>query len=259
MMTPKIIHYCWFGPKPIPELEQQCIASWKKYLPDYELKFWNESTFDLSSAPLFARQAYEHKKYAFVSDYVRMKVLYEYGGLYLDTDLEILKPLDGILKPGANVMGFENHHHLGTAILWFAPKNDIIKSVLAYYETHPFVDKNNRLDIIANVTILTDVLKTHGMTVNGEHQTVGDIDICKREVFYPKKISSKEFACTEETLTIHRYSCSWLSEKQKARGNNKMWIKFARPTLLFLRSAGVKMIGKENIRSIEVWIRNKMN
>lgn len=257
-MIPKIIHYCWFGPKPIPELEQQCIASWKKYLPDYELKFWNESTFDLSSAPLFARQAYEHKKYAFVSDYVRMKVLYEYGGLYLDTDLEIIKDIQPILQQDVNMLGFETRSHLGTAIMWFVPKNTIIKSALSYYETHPFVDKNGNFDVIANTAILTDVLAPLGLRNDGSYQIIKDIVIYNREFFYPKKISMSDFRCTDETLAIHRCSNSWMTEKQKRRGNNKFWINVIRPILLHLRGLGIVIIGKGRIRSLEVWLRNKL-
>ena len=111
MAIPKIIHYCWFGPNPIPELELKCMESWKKYLPDYKLMFWNEESFDIDSNT-FAKQAYEAKCFAFVSDYVRTKVLYEYGGLYLDTDVEILTNFNEIIENNKCFLGFETRAKL---------------------------------------------------------------------------------------------------------------------------------------------------
>lgn len=104
-MIPKIIHYCWFGRGPLPELAQKCIASWKKYLPDYEIKEWNEDNFDVNIIP-YTAEAYKAKKYAFVSDYARFWILYQYGGIYFDTDVEVIRPMDDIIERG-NFMGFE--------------------------------------------------------------------------------------------------------------------------------------------------------
>lgn len=104
-MIPKKIHYCWFGRNPLPESALKCIASWRKYLPDYEIIEWNEDNFDVNSIP-YTRQAYESKKYAFVSDYARFKILYEHGGLYFDTDVEVIRPMDDIIAKGP-FMGFE--------------------------------------------------------------------------------------------------------------------------------------------------------
>lgn len=104
-MIPKIIHYCWFGRGPLPELAQKCIASWKKYLPDYEIKEWNEDNFDVNIIP-YTAEAYQAKKYAFVSDYARFWILYQYGGIYFDTDVEVIRPMDDIISKG-NFMGFE--------------------------------------------------------------------------------------------------------------------------------------------------------
>lgn len=104
-MIPKIIHYCWFGRGPLPELAQKCIASWKKYLPDYEIKEWNEDNFDVNIIP-YTAEAYQAKKYAFVSDYARFWIMYHYGGIYFDTDVEVIRPMDDIVANG-NFMGFE--------------------------------------------------------------------------------------------------------------------------------------------------------
>ena len=104
-MIPKIIHYCWFGRNPLPELARKCIASWRKYLPDYEIKEWNEDNFDVNIIP-YTAEAYAQKKYAFVSDYARFWILYRYGGIYFDTDVEVIRPLDDIIARGC-FMGFE--------------------------------------------------------------------------------------------------------------------------------------------------------
>ena len=99
-MIPKIIHYCWFGRKPLPPLAVKCIESWKKYLPDYTIKEWNEDNFDINIVP-YTREAYEVGKYAFVSDYARFYILYHHGGLYFDTDVEVIRPMDDLVGRGA--------------------------------------------------------------------------------------------------------------------------------------------------------------
>ena len=104
-MIPKIIHYCWFGGKPLPKLAQKCKASWEKFFPDYEIKEWNEQNFDVNQV-MFTEEAYKLKNYAYVSDYVRFWVLYHYGGIYFDTDVEVIRPLDDIIAHGS-FLGFE--------------------------------------------------------------------------------------------------------------------------------------------------------
>lgn len=108
-MIPKVIHYCWFGGNPLPDSAKKCISSWRKYLPDYEIKEWNERNFDVKSIP-YTREAYRLKKFAFVSDYARMWILYHYGGIYFDTDVEVIKPFNDIIQRG-NFMGFEAQHN----------------------------------------------------------------------------------------------------------------------------------------------------
>ena len=108
MTIPKVIHYCWFGGNPLPELAQRCIDSWRKYLPDYEIKEWNESNFNVNIIP-YTAEAYQQGKYAFVSDYARFWILYRYGGIYFDTDVEVIRPLDDVLDRGG-FMGFETHY-----------------------------------------------------------------------------------------------------------------------------------------------------
>ena len=255
-MIPKVIHYCWFGNGPMPEKEQKCIESWKKFFPDYEIKRWDESNFNYSTCR-FAAQAYEKKKYAFVSDYARAKILYEQGGLYLDTDVEILKPFPHMID-GRGYMGFERRHFLGTAVMAAEKGNECIKKLLDYYEKHDFLMRDGSMDNIANVSVLTDIMREYGVELGGARQTVAGFEIFNREYFYPKKLDEDEFRITSATCAIHKCSNSWMSERERKRGNSKLWINVGRPIFRTTRNALVKILGKERARKIEVKTRNKM-
>ena len=256
MGVPKVIHYCWFGKGDMPDKEKECVETWKNYFKDYEFKLWTEENFDYEQCN-FAKQAYDAKKYAFVSDYARAKLLYEYGGLYMDTDVKVLKEFPKT-DSEKGFMGFERRAFLGTAVIASESHNENIKQLLEYYENHDFVQKDGSFDNIANVSILTDIMKEKGLVLGGERQVVDGFEIFNREVFYPKKLSEKEFRVTDETCAIHMCSNSWLSERERKRGNNKIWIEVVRPTLRALRSMGIKIIGKERIRKIEIKLRNKL-
>jgi len=257
MSIPKIIHYCWFGKGPMPEKEQKCVETWKQFFPDYELKLWNEENFDYESC-LFSRQAYESKKYAFVSDYARAKILYEYGGLYMDTDVKVLKSFSDLLEKDEGIVGFERKAFVGTAVIACQPQESCIKELLAYYETHNFVQKDGSFDNIANVSILTDIMKEKGLVLGGERQTIPGYEVYNREWFYPKKLNESEFNITDETVAIHMCSNSWMTERERKRGNNKIWIEVIRPVLRSCRSLGIKIVGKERIRQMEIKLRNKL-
>ncbi|MCD8155629.1 MAG: glycosyl transferase [Clostridiales bacterium] len=254
-MIPQIIHYCWFGHGEMPQKEKECVASWKRFFPDYEIKLWNEDNFNYKDCK-FSRQAYDAKKYAFVSDYARAKVLYEYGGVYLDTDFKVLKDFRDVLNKSDGVIGFERRAFIGTAMLATRPKDEIICKLKGYYETHNFVQEDGSFDNIANVSILTDILKEAGLKTGGERQKVTGFEVYNREVFYPKKMGETEFNITEQTVGIHMCSNSWLTERERKRGNNKIWIEIVRPMLRGFRSAGIKIVGKERIRKIEIKLRN---
>ena len=253
-MIPQTIHYCWFGSKEIPEKERRCIESWKVFLPHHSLQLWNEENIESLHLPLYAKQSYEARNYAFLSDCVRTKVLYEYGGIYFDTDFELIKPIDEVLKTDKNILGFETKSHIGTAIMAFSPKNEVMRQFLEYYETHLFISKG-RKDIIANVSILTDILKEQGLICNRMMQTIGDILVYPRDYFFPKRLEENKFLITENTLGIHRCSNSWMSVSQIARGNSFLWRKIVRPSLNAIRSVGQRILGKERIRTIEIYIR----
>ena len=255
MAIVKKIHYCWFGRGPIPVKEINCIETWKKFFPDYEFILWNEDNFDYRTCA-FARQAYENKKYAFVSDYARAKVLYEYGGIYLDTDVKVIKSFRDLLDQSEGIVGFERKAFIGTAVIACRLHDPCIKELLDYYERHDFIQENGNFDNIANVSILTDILKGKGLILGGERQKVAGFEVYNREIFYPKKLSESKFNVTDVTVSVHMCSNSWLTDRERKRGNNRIWIEIMRPILRGCRKIGIKIIGKEKIRSVEIKVRN---
>jgi hypothetical protein len=256
-MIPKTIHYCWFGRNPIPELELKCIKSWSKHFPDHKIQMWNEDNFDINEA-VFVKQAYETKHYAFVSDYVRAKVLYEYGGIYLDTDVEILQSFESLLKEKDCFLGFETRTKLGTAVMGFTPKHDVLQSFLHYYNKNSFISRNGDVNTIANVTVLTDILTRRGLLADGSAQNIDNIEVFTREFFYPKKISQDEFQISKQTVAVHRCSNSWMTDRERKRGSNILWIKIMRPVLRFYRGIGLKIFGSKNIKNLEIMLRNRL-
>mgnify|MGYP000956178412 CR=1 FL=1 len=177
-MIPKVIHYCWFGGKDLPELAIKCIESWKKYLPEYEIKEWNESNFDLDLYK-YTREAYDHKKYAYVTDVVRLYAIKNEGGVYLDTDVEILKPLDIFLHHSA-FSGFENNSSVPTGIMASVKNGDWATDMLNYYNDKTFLDKENNPVLETNVIVITNLMKEKGIIMNNTYQEISDY-----VVFYP--------------------------------------------------------------------------
>ena len=177
-MIPKIIHYCWFGGKPLPEDAKRCIASWKHYMPDYEIKEWNECNFDIR-CNTYCEQAYNAKKYAFVSDYARLWILYQEGGIYFDTDVEVIKSLDDIITKGA-FMGCETSPTKDNQIitvnpglgLGVEPKNAIYKELLDLYNKRSFILSDGSMNLKTIVTTTTEVLFKHGLQINNEIQLI---------------------------------------------------------------------------------------
>ena len=154
-MIPKVIHYCWFGGNPLPELAQKCIASWKKYCPDYEIKEWNESNFDLNCCD-YVREAYEAKKWAFVSDVARLYAMVHEGGIYMDTDVEVIAPLDSLLQYHA-VSGFETEHSIPTGLMACEKGNPMFTEFLNEYKTAHFLLPDSSLDQTTNVVRITNI------------------------------------------------------------------------------------------------------
>ena len=213
MSIPKIIHYCWFGGKPKPELAQKCIKSWKKFCPDYEIMEWNESNFDVTTAPLYVQQAYCLKRWAFVSDYVRLKALVEMGGVYMDTDVEVIKPLDPYLHHEA-FAGFENESSIQTGLLACEKGFALFQSFLEYYSTAAFIQEDGTVDTTTNVYILSEICKKHGFVPNGKHQQVQGLTIYPKDVFCPVEYDTMKLKKTRRTVTIHWFSGSWHTEEE---------------------------------------------
>lgn len=219
---PKIIHYCWFGHNPLPESAFKCINSWKKYFPNYEIKEWNEDNFDVNSIP-YTREAYEAKKYAFVSDYARFKILFEHGGLYFDTDVEVIKPMDDIISAGP-FMGFEidpqgvnlkAHGGLGVNPglgLGVNPGLGLYGELLKFYAEQHFLNPDGTLNQTTIVRYTTDILTRHGLQSKVGIQTVAGINIYPAEYFNPLDSLTGRLNITPETRSIHWYTMSWLNQ-----------------------------------------------
>lgn len=216
-MIPKIIHYCWFGEKELGENERKCIASWKKFLPDYEIRLWNEENYNINKNK-YIQQAYKEKKYAFVSDYVRFDVIYQYGGIYFDTDVEVIKKIDDIIKQGA-FMGRE----AGIAKLAVAPGLGIgaeaghpfYKEVLDYYNTLTFIKADGSYNMVTVVNYITNLLLQYGLKDVKDVQDVRGIKIYPEDYFCPMHSWTKEVTITENSRTIHHYAATWISDEQK--------------------------------------------
>lgn len=212
-MIPKIIHYCWFGRNPIPKSALKCIASWKKYFPDYEIKEWNEDNFDVNIIQ-YTKDAYSAKKYAFVSDYARFWVLYHYGGVYFDTDVEVIKSMDDILINGG-FMGCEIDNAetyavapgLGIAVESYHP---LYKELLKKYDGLTFYIENGEMNPFAIVRITTSVLLEHGLQKKSCIQNIQGITIYPADYFNPLEDSTGRLKITTNTRSIHWYSKTWL-------------------------------------------------
>lgn len=210
-MIPKEIHYCWFGGKEKPEDVQRYIASWRKYCPDYEIIEWNESNFDVTQND-YCREAYEAKKWAFVSDYVRLKVLYDYGGFYMDTDVEVVKPLEPLRVYDA-VSGYESKTHIQTGTMGSCRDNEWIGMLLKDYANRHFRREDGSLDLTTNVTVITRMtVERYGLTLDGTTKRFGvegkmillPFDYLCAKDWYTSKVTQ-----TEHTYTIHHFKGSW--------------------------------------------------
>lgn len=213
-MIPKIIHYCWFGGNPLPDLAVKCIESWKKFLPDYKIQEWNESNYDVYKITYIA-QAYDAQKYAFVSDFARFDILYKYGGLYFDTDVEVLRPMDEIIERGA-FCGVECAGALNAGLGLGSPAaSPIYREILDSYENSSFIKSDGTMDLTTVVKRVSDIFCKHGFTGEDEIQCVAGITIYPTEYFCPKDYITGEIKITENTCTIHHYDGSWLGSFDK--------------------------------------------
>ena len=243
-MIPKKLHYCWFGGNSFPILTLKCIHSWKQYCPDYEIIEWNENNFDITINQ-YVKEAYESKKWAFVSDYVRLYVVYNYGGIYMDTDVEVLKPLDVFLDHTA-FSGFESESTIPTGIMGGVSGNQWFKILLSYYDFIPFISRDGSFDLRTNVITITNQTKEfYNILLNNSYQVFLDgLVIYPKEYFCPKDYSDGLINISERTYCIHHFSSSWKPEYAKIE--RKIWM-----------SLGLK--DKQILFRIIRFVKNKMN
>lgn len=210
-MINKVIHYCWFGRGEKPKKALECIESWRKYCPEYKIIEWNEDNFDINSN-LYVKQAYEAKKYAFVTDYVRLYVMYNYGGIYMDTDVEVIRPLDDFLYNEA-FSGFELPSCVPTGIMASVKEFELFKEFLNYYKNKCFIDENKKFDMTTNVSIITNILEKYGLKKDGTYQVIKGFALYPQDFFCPLDNATGLVRKTENTTTIHWFSKSWVDSK----------------------------------------------
>lgn len=250
-MIPKIIHYCWFGGNPLPEDAQKCIASWKKFMPDYEIKEWNESNFDVNITP-YTKEAYEARKYAFVSDYARLYALYTDGGIYMDTDVEVLKTLDVFLTHNA-FSGFESDGNVPTGMM-ASEKNSIwAKDLLDGYIGRKFIMPDGSLDMTTNTTVITNYMVSKGLILNNKFQDFpGLATMYPSDYFCPKDHRTGVIKLTKNSYCIHHFAGSWLA-------HNTIEYKLHKMKMALISVFGVSFINNIikwfKLREIKQWLK----
>lgn len=217
---PKTIHYCWFGRGEKPEIVKKCIDSWKQNLSDYEIVEWNEDNFDINKND-YVREAYKAKKFAFVSDYVRVYALYNYGGIYLDTDVEVFKSFDGVLD-NESFWGFEQKNYVATSTIGSCKHNKLIKMFLDAYDGRQFLREDGTYDDLTNVAIITEILEGIGLQVNGQYQKIdGYGTFYPQTYFSPYDYINCRYFISEDTYAMHHFYKSWLSPKLRLKSKVK--------------------------------------
>ena len=214
MSIPKVIYYCWFGRGELPKLAQKCIKSWEKYCPEYKIVCINEENFDINENR-YAKEAYAAKKWAFVSDYARLKVLYDNGGIYLDTDVEIIKPLDELIQENG-YMGFDDNGIISTGLGFACEKgNELVGAFLKDYDDISFILPDGTYDLMPCPIRNTEVLKKLGMDVNIRDQIFMGIRMLDEDYLCPVKYYSGKKIITKNTYSIHHFCASWTSATSK--------------------------------------------
>lgn len=210
-MIPKIIHYCWFGRNPKPKLAEKCIASWKKFCPDYEIIEWNEKNFDVQQHP-YLEWCYENKKWAFLSDFARLLIVEQYGGIYFDTDVELLRSPDELLAYEA-FYGFENKDHVATGLGFGAVAGH--ETVAAMIQQYTDIKQNldGSYPLIVCPALNTQALMKFGLVLNGQRQNLKGTEILPVDVLNPYNDITGQFNKTSDTVSVHWYSKSWMSKK----------------------------------------------
>ena len=214
MSIPKRISYCWFGNNPLPEKVEKCIKSWEKYCPDYEIIRWDETNYDVNKIPFIA-DAYKEKKWAFVSDYARLDIVYNYGGIYLDTDVELLKNIDYLLNQEAFFALEKGNANIATGLGFGAEKGcSYVKEQMEYYETSSFYNEDGSLNLKACPVVTTEYFEKLGFQKKDVTQRVGNCTIYASDYFCPMDFEGN-ISKTCNTVGIHWYDATWMNESDK--------------------------------------------
>lgn len=215
-MIPKIIHYCWFGRGEKPELAKKCIASWRRFCPDFEIREWNEDNCDYLAIPFMA-EAYAAKKYAFVSDVMRLIVLEQHGGVYFDTDVEVLRDISPLLDD-EGFIGFENDQYVNSGqVVAAEAHHPVIQAMIEEYKTLNFTNADGSLNTVGCPRLNTDVMEHFGLVRNGQEQLVAGIHVYPADYFNPLDSVTGKLTKTDNTYSIHWYSMSWLPKCKQMR------------------------------------------
>lgn len=236
-MIPKIIHYCWFGNNEKPESVKEYIKTWQRYCPDYKIIEWNEINFDVTQNS-YCYGAYISKKWAFVTDYVRLKVLYDYGGIYMDADVEVIKPLDDLLVYEA-VTGYELDNMIPTGTMAASKNNEWIRFLLKAYDNISFIREDGSLDLTSNVVLITRLTKEHyHVNLTGDYIIFdNNIALLPYDYLCAKSFKTGEVNKTNNTYTIHHFLGSWLPDLKERNLYHKLWNK-----LTWLKIIAIKRI-----------------
>ncbi|MDO4283022.1 MAG: capsular polysaccharide synthesis protein [Clostridia bacterium] len=253
----KIIHYFWFGGNPLSELTKKCIETWKKYLPDFEIKAWNENNFDVNQCT-FVKEAYEQKKWAFVADYARFKALEEYGGLYLDTDMEITADISKYLEHDL-FLGCEDSKMINAAVVWAKEKNNKhIANIVKFYESMEKFNPTGDLYEMSVPRVLTSYFEKYGFNKELEEVQVLDNNsayIYPMEYFYPLSYDYQHNKFTENSCMIHHFDATWISKMEKFKTDmkrkNMIWVVYL---IDFFISVKNKIKFFSNYRDITIFV-----
>lgn len=257
-MIPKVIHYCWFGGTEKPKLAQKCIKSWKKHCKKYQIIEWNENNFDVWSAPKFVQDAYKAKKWAFVTDYVRLKVVYDYGGVYLDTDVELLKNLDRFLQYPA-FFGMQQNLHIATGLGFGSIKNNeiLLKLMKQYQSDNLILDNINDLLAIACPELNHEIFQLYGYVKANIKQTlINGAVVYPTEYFCPMDFDYVT-RTTNNTVSIHWFSGSWT---KGACNNEKIIFNIKKNRLknkFSLKYMFYKLMGEKRYNKIVAYIKRR--
>ena len=261
-MIPKVIHYCWFGGTPLPPLAEKCMSSWKRFCPDYRIIRWDESNYDLASAPLYVRQAYDQKKWAFVTDYVRLQVVFDQGGIYLDTDVELRKPLDSLLSNRA-YFGFEDGSWINTGLGFGAEaQHPILRELMDDYQKIPFILPDGSMDQTPCPQRNTAVFLRHGLQRDDCIQVLGnEVRILPTRFLSPLDCRTRKLKKTKETISIHHASASWQDEAVRKRWRELQDEHRREDTIYHLahapNRAAIRILGKERYERLKNVLRGR--